>query len=60
MDNSGRAVIMKYLRTVTGFIMAVIAVISADNAFSVSVGYDEYDYWQGTRTIRICRKYSYW
>lgn len=49
---------MKSFSAIIVFIMTAMTLYSADSAFSVSVGYDEYDYWAGTRTIRICRKYD--
>ena len=32
--------------------------IFAGDAGSVSVGYDEFDYWEGVRTARACRRYD--
>lgn len=49
---------MKNFRGIIGFIVVILALLSVDSALSVSVGYDEYDYWTGTRIVRICRKYD--
>ncbi|MBN2453629.1 MAG: hypothetical protein JXB40_05140 [Candidatus Omnitrophica bacterium] len=40
------------------FITLFALVMGVESGLSVNVGYDEYDYWEGTRTIRVCRKYD--
>ncbi|MFH1189929.1 MAG: hypothetical protein V1682_04495 [Candidatus Omnitrophota bacterium] len=39
------------------FLLAACAVFCGDAA-PVSVGYDEFDYWEGTTTVRACRRYD--
>ncbi len=49
---------MKHQRMIFGFLMIFAAALSADTANSVSVGYDEYDYWDGTGAVRVCTRYD--
>lgn len=49
---------MKYLHAILGFMIIFALALSADTASSVSVGYDEYVYWEGAKTVRICSRYD--
>lgn len=49
---------MKYLHTIFGSLVILATALFADYSYSVSVGYDEYDYWEETKTVRICRRYD--
>lgn len=49
---------MKYLYIALLLSLFLVSGIFIDSAASVSVGYDEFDYWEGTRTVRICKRYD--
>ena len=49
---------MKYLYIILSLLLFLVSVIFIDNAASVSVGYDEFDYWEGTRAVRTCKRYD--
>jgi hypothetical protein len=49
---------MKSLQTVILFLILIASAIFACTAEAVSVGYDEFDYWEGTKTVRACRRYD--
>jgi len=43
---------------ILSFLIIMALVLSNGVAHSVSVGYDEYVYWEGTQTVRICSRYD--
>lgn len=49
--------IFRQLSAVALFALLMVPAIT-DCACAVSVGYDEFDYWEGTKVIRICRRYD--
>jgi hypothetical protein len=49
---------MRYLQIVITLSVLLASAIFAYMAEAVSVGYDEFDYWEGTKTVRACRRYD--
>jgi hypothetical protein len=49
---------MKHLCAVIALSVFFISVIVTDIAGAVSVGYDEFDYWEGSKLVRACRRYD--
>lgn len=49
---------MKSIFMFTAVMLLLVLNLCSDDACAVSVGYDEFDYWEGTKTIRVCRRYD--
>jgi len=46
------------MKSISIMIVILASALFIDNAAPVSVGYDEFDYWEGTGVIRACRRYD--
>lgn len=49
---------MRYLQIVITLSIFFAPAIFTHTAEAVSVGYDEFDYWDGAKTVRACRRYD--
>ena len=49
---------MKHLCASAVLSILLICALFSGSAVSVSVGYDEFDYWEGGKAVRACRRYD--